>query len=228
MFGSDGGAGLQGVLDSHTTAPIAGVSSVNVVTDNLVDGADAYWAVEASGGSVTTLVFNLSAAFAPTNAFGLFDAANSGNKVQVFAGGDAVGTMRTLGIQADGSVFLGGSDTGINFAGNTFGYYLDATTGNVNANAVFYSDTTLNADQVDHMYAYAGKGDTFQVPPWSAGTWSAHEYVLAFEDLWAGGDQNYQDLVVMVESVNPVPVPAAVLLGLLGLSAAGLKLRRIA
>lgn len=229
MFGADGGAGLQGVLNTHTTGPVSGVSSVNVTTDDLAGGMDAYWSVEASGGSVTTLVFNLSAAFAPTNTFGLFDAANPNNKVQVFAGNDAVGQQHTLGIWADGSVILDGHDTGNHFAaGNLFGYYLDATTGNGRADAVFYSATALNADRVDHMYAYAGKGDTFQVLPWSPGVWDADEYVLAFEDLWNGGDRNYQDLVVMVESVTPLPVPAAVLLGLLGLGAAGLKLRRYA
>jgi len=52
-------------------------------------------------------------------------------------------------------------------------------------------------------------------------------YVLGFEDQWSS-DDDFQDFVVQVSRVAPVPVPAAVLLGFLGLSAAGIKLRKFA
>jgi len=226
MFG-DNGVALQTVLNDRT-APYPGTSSVNVKTDAILDGSDAYWAIEASGASATTLVFNLSASYAGTNVFGLYDMSDPTQKVPVFVGAAATGTSHTVRILMDGTVTLDNVDTTKNFARNAFGYYLDATVGNGNSDAVFYSDTLLNKDHVDHLYAYAGKGDMFWVPPNWPGIWSANEFVLAFEDLWNGGDKNYADIVLMVESVSPVPVPAAVLLGFLGLGAAGLKLRRFA
>jgi hypothetical protein len=107
--------------------------------------------------------------------------------------------------------------------GYDFGFYLETT------NGTFYSDSLLNGGN-DHMLAFEGTGeDTVQIGLFAPGTWGTNEYILAWEDLpfsSAGCDQDYQDFVVMVESVSPVPVPAAVLLGALGLGAAGLRLRK--
>ena len=131
-----------------------------------------------------------------------------------------------VSVKADGSIFVWNVDTGVDFAGNSFGFYLDATVGNSNANAVFYSDSSLNADSsFDHMYAYRGTStDTVQLPGLAKGLWTDSEYIFAWEDLWNGGDQDFTDFVVMVESI--VPVPGAVLLGILGLGVVGLKLRK--
>jgi hypothetical protein len=225
----DGGAALQGVLDDITTAPVAGDSSVDVTTDYIADASDSYWAITASGGSVSTVIVEL-AAFADSNKFGVFDMTDPSKMVQLFAGADGPGDQALLSIKADGSVYVNFGDSGVDFAGNAFGYYLDATVGNSDPTAIWYSDTLLNADQFDHMAAYRGTNtDTVQLPDLSPGLWADNEYVLAFEDLVeAVSDKDFTDFVVMVESVNPVPVPAAILLGFLGLGAAGLKLRRFA
>jgi len=87
----------------------------------------------------------------------------------------------------------------------------------------------LNADQYDHMWAVQGNGtDLVKLPSTAPGIFAVDEYMIAFEDTLGGGDYDHNDFVFMVESINPVPVPGAILLGLLGMSAAGLKLRKFA
>jgi hypothetical protein len=168
------------------------------------------------------------AAFDESNKMGVFDLADPTKKVELFGGSATTGSQVMMSIMADGSVVLNiDDDSGVDFAGNGFGFYLDATVGNDNSSAIFYSETSLNADGYDHMYAYAGKNDEVQIGDFAAGTWTPGEYVLAFEDLYGTtSDWDYTDFVVMVESVIPVPVPAAVLLGILGLGVVGLKLRK--
>jgi hypothetical protein len=165
--------------------------------------------------------------------------ANSATTVEIFAGsispGD-LGASKTLRLwDPDWStnpgppydVVINGSNTGTDFAGSYFGYYLDAQA--CQNGGFWYSDTSLNSDGMDHMYAYQGEGDTVRLPGGTEGPWTDTEYVLAWEDLVInGGDEDYNDFVVMVESVEPIPVPGALLLGLLGLTAAGVKLRKFA
>ena len=224
---------------NNITAPYPGTSSVNVTTDMLPDSGtglyDSYWKTTATGGSSATIIIEL-AGYAGSNIFGVYDRTNSGNTVPIFVGSDSAGASKTLRLyDPDWStnpggpydVLIDGADTTVDFASGWFGYYLTSP------NGTFYSDTTLNiADNQDHMYAYRGKGDTVTVPGSSEGTWTDTEYVLAWEDLLKSnqgpGEPDYNDMVLMVESVEPVPVPAAVLLGILGLGVAGLKLRKYA
>jgi hypothetical protein len=197
-------------------------SSVDVTKDYVADNLDSWWQVTATGGSFTTMIVEL-AGFAPNNVLSIYDPVTGLEEV-LFDGGAVAGDQVTLGILADGSIIVNLTDTGTDFAGNLFGYKLDSS---YYANGgVFYSDTSMNADGEDHMYAYQGTGDMVAIPPYAAGEWTASEYILAFEDLLVSPDWDYTDMVVMVESVKPIPVPGAVLLGILGLSAAGLKLRR--
>jgi hypothetical protein len=211
-------SGLQNVMNSITKG---GLSSVNAMTDMISDGYDAYWNVNATGGSVSTMVIELGS-YAPNNKLYIYDNSNILNTLLVFDGSNDAGDQLTLNVLANGTVQIFGVVDGsfvyrtASFGSTTFGYLLDSSF--YAGGGLFYSDSTLNeqinGDVVNHMLAYQGTGDIVQIPPYAAGSWSSSEYLLAFEDLNAitGSDFNFTDMVVMVESVTPVPEPGTMLL----------------
>ena len=221
--GEGPGSGLDAVFDNITvSSPNPGnTSSIDIQSDQLSDDIDSLWKINRDAEEAAATVVIELAGFANTNTFGIYDASNSSSRVQMFAGSAGEASQAILRIEADGSVWVNWVDTGIDFAGNRFGYYLDSSARN--SGGLFFSDTALNADAQDHMVAYQGKGtDTIKIGWRPEQLWDVDTYALAWEDFNGGGDGDYQDFVVMVNSVMPVPVPAAVWLfasGLLGMIA---------
>lgn len=199
------GSSLQTILNNLS---VDGVSDVNANTDQV--SADKYWQLTASGGSVATMIIEI-AGLAGSNKLGIYDGANPSSKVMLFDGADGAGDQVRVSLKANGSVYIDGAiQAGVTFTGPTFGYYLETV------NGTFYSNDALNSDGRDHMVAYQGKDEVVTLPGYYPAPWTPNEYVLAWEDLAApGGDFDFDDMVLMVESVRPVPEPTT--LGLMGL-----------
>ena len=87
-----------------------------------------------------------------------------------------------------------------------------------NTSTIYWSsDPSLNSDALDHMV-------TFEI----TGGADAGDYVIAFEDLPAGSsDLDYNDFVVQVSGVVPVPEPTTVIAGALLLLPFGASTLRI-
>ena len=223
----DGGAALQGVFDGITTVPVGGPSSITVATDGLIDTDDTLWSLSGTGGSVETIVVEL-ASFANTNTFGIYDAADWTNSVEIFKGTDVAGDSKTIQILGDGSVTVfntGGTTATGTFQANKFGFYLNT---DQLGGQRYYSDTSLNSDGFDHMAAFQGEGDSVVLPGLFAGVVGPEHYFLAWEDLLNGGDRDFTDFVVLAESVNPVvPEPASIVVwSLLGMASVGVSVFR--
>lgn len=156
-----------------------------------------------------------------------FTASGSGDLVAYFMGSGA-GYDEQVGVLVNGvdsgvvglddhSSAVGDSiDFGHVNAGDTLVFYdLVLTTGNT-----FYTDTSMNADGVNHTYSTAYTGGTPGVP---AGTY------VAFEDLFGGGDLNYFDdtfVFTNVATTPSVPEPANAGLLLAGLGLMAFMVRR--
>lgn len=159
-----------------------------------------------------------------------FKAAHTGDITAWYTGSTA-GYTENLGLMING---VGTGITGLSNKASAYGDKLvlgHAKRGDklvfltnvATTNKTYYSDQSLNADGVNHIFSADFAGDS-KVP---AGIY------VAFEDLWKGGDFNYFDETfvfdnVASQSVGGVPEPAswAMLIAGFGMTGAALRRRR--
>lgn len=223
---SGGGNGselnMQQILNGITQG---GTSNVNAFTDFINDGSDAYWTTGGVGISSATMIIEI-AGQANGNSFGIFDTANPSHTAELFSGPKGAGDKISFTFGNYGANNLIVADLSptptfnfYKFDSTQFGFYLNY------GNNTFFSDTAKNTDGYDHMVAYGSKGGNVKLPGNPVYTpWLQNEYVLGFEDTYGGGDHDYNDMVLMVESVAPVPEPGTMVLlgfGMLGLAIYG-------
>lgn len=234
--GQDGpGTGLVDILSlksaSNPNGIVTGGPNINPYTQQLTPSS--IWSIGATGASENKLVLEI-AGNANSNTFGIYDPTNSANSLQLFAGNASAGWSTQLSNQGNGKYVATYFDQGGIFAGqstatfsvaNQFGYYLGTTGG------TFFSNPSMNAGGMAQMVAFAGNNQTKLQSAGVGGLFLSNEYLLAWEDQsFANSDLDYNDFLVLVESVYPVPEPTV--LGMFGLgalligAAAGLRRRR--
>ncbi len=175
----------------------------------------------ASGGSIASFVLELSAA-STSNVFGIYDFADPSKKVELFSGANSAGDQTVVTFLLDGRVLVLFQDSGVVGFSGSFGFYIDvldapAGGGDGNPNTLdytLYSEDSLNPGGAAQALGFQGNNaTTLQILPFAAGLFTTGEWIIAFEDGLVGGplggsaDNDYSDMVVLVESVVPVTIP---------------------
>lgn len=181
--------------DGHIQAYFNGVGeSINVATDQLNAQT---WSTTISGNSTFTFMLEI-AGFAGSNSVGVYNGSAVGSPTlyQVFPGAATPGWFATAHFGSGGSLVVSLFDQNAAYQGqsfysgvdkNNFGFYLQNGTG------TYYSQDARNSG-VAHVLTFAGTGQNL-------GCWWQ-----CFEDLPNGStDNDFNDAIVFVESVNPVP-----------------------
>jgi len=205
-------------------------SSINAYGDQSVY---AIFEPMAGGSSSSTYIATISWYY-PDIEFGIYEYGDTSTKLKLFNESTAtVGDSVTFEFNQAGnwvkSYDAGGLIDQTTWFGD-FGFYAIGTDHQQNPIGPYYSEDNLNPYNDAHFLTYEAKGDVVTIPNKGTGSDAGHWYVASETDIPSNRTVNgdFTDFVVLVESIIPVPVPAAVLLGVIGLGVAGWKLRKYA
>lgn len=227
----------QNTFNSSSLSTILGPTSgggINSGITNVVTQQSnvALWSAASplTNQSSVTLIIEL-AGLAGTNKFGIYDANNQNNLLEIFQGNDkgnatlkegARITFTPSGNGYDVTIAEisggdggneGGARTGF-ISSSNFGFYLDSTAGT--NGGLFYTEDDKNTNGDAHALVYGGTGSTLSLtgseinssPTFEQGK----DWILAWEDVKYGpSDKDFNDMVLFVDNVGAVPEPLTML-----------------
>lgn len=161
---------------------------------------------DGTGDDSTVFLVIEDAGYAGLNVLGIYDAYDADAKLEVFGGPASPITDVTLKFDLDAGTVTNQSTGDIANIGTIFGFYLTSPEG------TFYSEKSRNEYSIDHFLIYDTSANV-------SGLFGM-DVVLGIEDLYLGGDMDFNDMIAGASDVTPVPEPGTMLLlgtGLLGL-----------
>ncbi|WP_353224840.1 PEP-CTERM sorting domain-containing protein [Salinisphaera hydrothermalis] len=181
------------------------------------------WQISTTG-SMSQLQATYTANFGAGTTFGVYDINDPGTTLELLGPGTANGpnanrnSQRGILYYSGGGLFMAtmidGSTTSssaANFGSDMFGFFLT-----IGGNT-YYSDSSRNGDKA-RMVGFRGAGNSDPSSTYDS------EYLFGWED---GTDNDYQDYVVTVNGIRPVPEPSSIAMFGVGLLMIGFAARRL-
>lgn len=220
---SDDGVELQDIFNDIYRSG----EGIDAIDDQI---SDALFTNTGIGASASTFIAEI-AGFASKNKAGLYNPMTL-QKALLYDGVNDDGDAAFLAFLGNGDLFV--STVGFDPKntppasanlykgfGNMFGFYLETPEGNT-----FYSEDWRNPGGDPQALIYQGDNDTtIQLPNRAPGLFTDNEFIIAWEDkVFANSDQDFNDLVFSIESIEPKPVPEpGAIVGLLAIGSLGVS-----